>query len=224
MPRPRDQRLYFELQGKLTQEEINYSNMHQHHMIMKGVHGKTSKIDNDAASFDFEPIAKVRSSLVKDFIPSKSEYNATASEPLQNDGSIIPHKTATKMRMNNLPALPNEPPRVNVDMEVEQAKEKLFRFVAERTRSKTKIVKKLNVEKDRLAEQALNLEKVKTRTKQEKSRDARQKRIDRRRNRREAATAASRRIAESKESQIYSETGHSIHKRAGISVDKMDFK
>ena len=30
MPRPRDQRLYFELQGKLTQQEVDYNNMHQH--------------------------------------------------------------------------------------------------------------------------------------------------------------------------------------------------
>ena len=27
MPRPRDQRLYFELQGKLTQQEVDYNNL-----------------------------------------------------------------------------------------------------------------------------------------------------------------------------------------------------
>ena len=47
MPRPRDQRLYFELQGKLTQQEVDYNNMHQHHTIVRAPQGKVTKISND---------------------------------------------------------------------------------------------------------------------------------------------------------------------------------
>ena len=42
MPRPRDQRLYFELQGKLTQQEVDYNNMHQHHTIVRAPQGKVT--------------------------------------------------------------------------------------------------------------------------------------------------------------------------------------
>ena len=72
MPRPRDQRLYFELQGKLTQQEVDYNNMHQHHTIVRAPQGKVTKISNDQYhdSMDIdeiEPIARQRTVVAQEF-------------------------------------------------------------------------------------------------------------------------------------------------------------
>ena len=213
--------------------------MHQNHTIVRAPQGKTTKIGNDddlPPLLDYEATASVKSSVIRDFVPAKSEQSPSkASEPLQNDSAIIPHKTATTLRTHNLPPLPTEPPRVTIDMEVAQSKQELkedapnqnapeFTFVAQRTRSNYGNVKTSNVEKDRNAEKALNDAKAKARAKQDIARDIRQKRRDRHRNKRDAKAAAALKIAKSKDSQIYTETGHSVHKRIGITTDKMDFK
>lgn len=246
MPRPRDQRLYFELQGKLTQQEVDYNNMHQHHTIVRAPQGKTTKIGTDddlPPLLDYEATASIRASVIRDFVPAKSEQSPSkASEPLQNASAIIPHATATTLRTHNLPMLPTEPSRVVLDTEVEQAKQDLkedapnqnpeftFEAVASRTRSKYKV--KLNVvEKDRKEKkkEAGELDQRAFRDNRAHrqdvaSRDKRAQRRDTNRRKADERAAAALKITKSKGSQVYTETAHSVNKRIGITVDKMEFK
>ena len=133
MPRPRDQRLYFELQGKLTQQEVDYNNMHQHHTIVRAPQGKVTKISNDQYhdSMDIdeiEPVAGQRAVVVREFIPKNEQPpSRKASEPKKNGDDPIPSRSATQMRTNNLPTLPTEPPRVVSTNQAEAAKEALKR-------------------------------------------------------------------------------------------------
>ena len=133
MPRPRDQRLYFELQGKLTQQEVDYSNMHQHHTIVRAPQGKVTKISNDQYhdSMDIDEIENVagqRAVVVREFIPKNEQPpSRKASEPKKNGDDPIPSKSATQIRTNNLPTVPTEPPRVVSTNQAEAAKEALKR-------------------------------------------------------------------------------------------------
>ena len=133
MPRPRDQRLYFELQGKLTQQEVDYNNMHQHHTIVRAPQGKVTKISNDQYhdSMDIdeiEPVAGQRAVVAQQFIPKNEQPpSRKASEPKKNGDDPIPSKSAMQMRTNNLPTLPTEPPRVVSTNQAEAAKEALKR-------------------------------------------------------------------------------------------------
>ena len=117
MPRPRDQRLYFELQGKLTQQEVDYNNMHQHHTIVRAPHGKVTKISNDqyhdSMEIDeIEHVAGQRAVVAQDFKPvDEQPPSRKASEPKKNGDDPIPSKPATEMRRHNLRPLPTEPPR-----------------------------------------------------------------------------------------------------------------
>ena len=133
MPRPRDQRLYFELQGKLTQQEVDYNNMHQHHTIVRAPQGKVTKISNDqyhdSMEIDeIEHVAGQRAVVARDFKPvDEQPPSRKASEPKKNGDDPIPSKSATQMRTNNLPTLPTEPPRVVSTNQAEAAKEALKR-------------------------------------------------------------------------------------------------
>ena len=133
MPRPRDQRLYFELQGKLTQQEVDYNNMHQHHTIVRAPQGKVTKISNDQYhdSMDIDEIENVagqRAVVAQQFIPKNEQPpSRKASEPKKNGDDPIPSRSATQMRTNNLPTLPTEPPRVVSTNQAEAAKEALKR-------------------------------------------------------------------------------------------------
>ena len=133
MPRPRDQRLYFELQGKLTQQEVDYNNMHQHHTIVRAPHGKVTKISNDqyhdSMEIDeIEHVAGQRAVVAQDFKPvNEQPPSRKASEPKKNGDDPIPSKSATQIRTNNLPTLPTEPPRVVSTNQAEAAKEALKR-------------------------------------------------------------------------------------------------
>ena len=133
MPRPRDQRLYFELQGKLTQQEVDYNNMHQHHTIVRAPQGKVTKISNDQYhdSMDIdeiEPVAGQRAVVAQAFQPKNEQPpSRKAREPKKNGDDPIPSKSATQIRTNNLPTLPTEPPRVVSTNQAEAAKEALKR-------------------------------------------------------------------------------------------------
>ena len=133
MPRPRDQRLYFELQGKLTQQEVDYNNMHQHHTIVRAPQGKETKFGKDQyhtdmKTGDFQDVAGHRAPSVKDFNPvNEQQPSRKASEPKKNGDDPIPSKSATQMRRNNLPTVPTEPPRVVSTNQAEAAKEALKR-------------------------------------------------------------------------------------------------
>ena len=133
MPRPRDQRLYFELQGKLTQQEVDYNNMHQHHTIVRAPQGKETKFGKDQyhtdmKTGDFQDVAGHRAPSVKDFNPvNEQQPSRKASEPKKNGDDPIPSKSATQMRRNNLPTVPTEPPRVVSTNQAEASKEALKR-------------------------------------------------------------------------------------------------
>ena len=45
MPLSRDQRLYYEQQAKMQQQQVDYENMHTRSTIVRGVQGKVLKID-----------------------------------------------------------------------------------------------------------------------------------------------------------------------------------
>ena len=80
MPRPRDQRLYFELQGKLTQQEVDYNNMHQHHTIVRAPQGKETKFGKDQyhtdmKTGDFQDVAGHRAPTARDWLPAKPEVH-----------------------------------------------------------------------------------------------------------------------------------------------------
>ena len=132
MPRPRDQRLYFELQGKLTQQEVDYNNMHQHHTIVRAPQGKETKFGKDQyhkdmKTGDFQDVAGHRAPSVREFIPKNEQPpSRKASEPKKNGDAPLPSKSATQIR-NNLPPLPTEPPRVVSTNQAEAAKEALKR-------------------------------------------------------------------------------------------------
>ena len=133
MPRPRDQRLYFELQGKLTQQEVDYNNMHQHHTIVRAPQGKETKFGKDQyhkdmKTGDFQDVAGHRAPSVKDFKPvNEQQPSRKASEPKKNGDAPLPSKSATQIRTNNLPPLPTEPPRVVSTNQAEASKEALKR-------------------------------------------------------------------------------------------------
>ena len=132
MPRPRDQRLYFELQGKLTQQEVDYNNMHQHHTIVRAPQGKETKFGKDQyhkdmKTGDFQDVAGHRAPSVREFIPKNEQPpSRKASEPKKNGDAPLPSKSATQIR-NNLPPLPTEPPRVVSTNQAEASKEALKR-------------------------------------------------------------------------------------------------
>ena len=133
MPRPRDQRLYFELQGKLTQQEVDYNNMHQHYTIVRAPQGKVTKISNDqyhdSMNIDeVEPVARQRAVVAQDYKPvNEQPPSRKASEPKKNGDAPLPSKSATQIRTNNLPPLPTEPPRVVSTNQAEASKEALKR-------------------------------------------------------------------------------------------------
>ena len=155
MPRPRDQRLYFELQGKLTQQEVDYNNMHQHHTIVRAPQGKVTKISNDQYhdSMDIdeiEPVAGHRAPSVNDFKPvNEQQPSRKASEPKKNGDDPIPSKSATQMRTNNLPTLPTEPPRVVSTNQAEAAKEALKRNAPNQNKYVVNIADRVKRRRDR---------------------------------------------------------------------------
>ena len=86
MPRNRDMHLYHALQAKLTQQEVDYQNMHTHSTIVRGDHGKVTKIDGDQYHPDmqlkqFEPNgAQLAHYASGDFKPQGSERHASAAD------------------------------------------------------------------------------------------------------------------------------------------------
>ena len=155
MPRPRDQRLYFELQGKLTQQEVDYNNMHQHHTIVRAPQGKVTKISNDQYhdSMDIdeiEPVAGQRAVVAQEFQPKEEQPpSRKASEPKKNGDDPIPSKSATQIRTNNLPTLPTEPPRVVSTNQAEAAKEALKRNAPNQNKYVVDIVDRVKRRRDR---------------------------------------------------------------------------
>ena len=155
MPRPRDQRLYFELQGKLTQQEVDYNNMHQHHTIVRAPHGKVTKISNDqyhdSMEIDeIEHVAGQRAVVAQDFKPvDEQPPSRKASEPKKNGDDPIPSRSATQMRTNNLPTLPTEPPRVVSTNQAEAAKEALKRNAPNQNKYVVDIVDRVKRRRDR---------------------------------------------------------------------------
>ena len=155
MPRPRDQRLYFELQGKLTQQEVDYNNMHQHHTIVRAPQGKVTKISNDQYhdSMDIdeiEPVAGQRAVVAQEFQPKEEQPpSRKASEPKKNGDDPIPSKSATQIRTNNLPTVPTEPPRVVSTNQAEAAKEALKRNAPNQNKYVVNIADRVKRRRDR---------------------------------------------------------------------------
>lgn len=87
MPRNRDMQLYHQIQAKLTQQEVDYQNMHTHSTIVRGDHGKVTKIDGDQYHPDmqlkqFEPNgAQLAHYASGDFKPQGSEQHSSAATP-----------------------------------------------------------------------------------------------------------------------------------------------
>ena len=155
MPRPRDQRLYFELQGKLTQQEVDYNNMHQHHTIVRAPQGKETKFGKDQyhkdmKTGDFQDVAGHRAPSVKDFKPvNEQQPSRKASEPKKNGDAPLPSKSATQIRTNNLPPLPTEPPRVVSTNQAEAAKEALKRNAPNQNKYVVNIADRVKRRRDR---------------------------------------------------------------------------
>jgi len=115
--------LYHALQAKLTQQEVDYQNMHTHSTIVRGDHGKVTKIDGDQYHPDmqlqqFEPNgAQLAHYAAGDFKPQGSEQQSSAATPptFVAQGTISigqrPSRDAV-MRdgrsLMTLPALPEE--------------------------------------------------------------------------------------------------------------------
>ena len=87
MPRNRDIHLYHMLQAKLTQQEVDYQNMHTHSTIVRGDHGKVTKIDSkqyhpDMQLKQFEPNgAQLAHYAAGDFKPEGNEQHSSAATP-----------------------------------------------------------------------------------------------------------------------------------------------
>ena len=87
MPRNRDMHLYHALQAKLTQQEVDYQNMHTHSTIVRGDHGKVTKIDGDQYHPDmqlkqFEHGGATHKHYASgDFKPAKSERAPSQATP-----------------------------------------------------------------------------------------------------------------------------------------------
>jgi len=79
--------LYHQLQAKLTQQEVDYQNMHTHSTIVRGDHGKVTKIDGDQYHPDmqlkqFEPNgAQLAHFASGDFKPQGPEQHSSAATP-----------------------------------------------------------------------------------------------------------------------------------------------
>ena len=95
MPLPRDQRLYFELQAKLQQQQLDYENMHTRSTIVRGVHGKESKIDesqyhSDMDKVSFNALDAIQHHSARDFLPVKAENPHARQQPAAqlNQGTL----------------------------------------------------------------------------------------------------------------------------------------
>ena len=96
MPLPRDQRLYYEQQAKMQQQQVDYENMHTRSTIVRGVQGKVSKIDEEMyhpemRRVSFEKEATIRHHAAGDFLPIKQENpHARMQPPAQLEQGTLP--------------------------------------------------------------------------------------------------------------------------------------
>ena len=86
MPLSRDQRLYYEQQARLQQQQLDYENMHTRSTIVRGVQGKESKIDEsmyhpDMKKVSFESQATIKHHAAGDFLPIKREDPHARRQP-----------------------------------------------------------------------------------------------------------------------------------------------
>ena len=96
MPLPRDQRLYYEQQAKIQQQQVDYENMHTRSTIVRGVQGKVSKIDEEMyhpemRRVSFENEATIRHHAAGDFLPIKQENpHARMQPPAELEQGTLP--------------------------------------------------------------------------------------------------------------------------------------
>lgn len=96
MPLPRDQRLYYEQQAKMQQQQVDYENMHTRSTIVRGVQGKVSKIDEEMyhpemKRVSFEKEATIRHHAAGDYLPIKQENpHARQQPPAQLNQGTLP--------------------------------------------------------------------------------------------------------------------------------------
>ena len=86
MPRNRDMQLYHQLQAKLTQQEVDYQNMHTRSTIVRAPQGKVTKFGKDQyhtdmKTGDFQDVAGHKAPTARDWVPAKPEvHQAKARE------------------------------------------------------------------------------------------------------------------------------------------------
>ena len=96
MPLSRDQRLYYEQQAKMQQQQVDYENMHTRSTIVRGVQGKVSKIDEEMyhpemRRVSFEKEATIRHHAAGDFLPIKQENpHARMQPPAEVEQGTLP--------------------------------------------------------------------------------------------------------------------------------------
>ena len=86
MPLSRVQRLYYEQQARLQQQQLDYENMHTRSTIVRGVQGKESKIDEsmyhpDMKKVSFESQATIKHHAAGDYLPIKQENPHARMQP-----------------------------------------------------------------------------------------------------------------------------------------------
>jgi len=96
MPLSKGQRLYYEQQAKMQQQQVDYENMHTRSTIVRGVQGKVSKIDEEMyhpemRRVSFEKEATIRHHAAGDYLPIKQENpHARMQPPAQLEQGTLP--------------------------------------------------------------------------------------------------------------------------------------
>jgi len=131
MPVRSNQKMYFQLQGKLAREQLDYTNMPNVSNIIAGNQGLITKFDNTqyndkmAAKY-FEALASVKDHKavnLKDFKPLKSEmviYKNT--EPIQVANQNMGNRPNKIVLAPVIPLPSNSVPQVRTDFESELAR------------------------------------------------------------------------------------------------------
>ena len=131
MPLPRDQRLYYEQQAKMQQQQVDYENMHTRSTIVRGVQGKVSKIDEEMyhpemKMVSFEKEASIRHHAASDYLPIKQEDpNARQQPAAELEQGTLPYLNDFALQLRE--SLRNARNRVKFDNETQASKRKLLK-------------------------------------------------------------------------------------------------
>ena len=131
MPLSKSQRLYYEHQAKMQQQQLDYENMHTRSTIVRGVHGKESKIDEsmyheDMKKVSFENQATIQHHAAGEFLPIKPE-NPHARKQLaaELEQATLPYLNDFALQLRE--GLRNMRNRVKFENETRATKAKLLK-------------------------------------------------------------------------------------------------